>query len=400
MTAKAFLPYGRQSIDEDDIAAVSAVLRGDWLTTGPAVTDFEAAFARRVNAPYALSCSSGTAALHLATLAAGIGPGDLAVVPSVTFVATANCVRYVGGDVVFADVDPDSGLMTPETFLQALERAPTPPKAVFPVDLAGQVGAAVEIAAMAGERGMVVIEDACHALGSVFEDGEKVRTVGSCSHSDFCVFSFHPVKAIAMGEGGVVTCRDSEQARAVLEYRNHGLTRDSDRYVGEQSALNASDSLPWYYELQSLGYNYRASDLHCALGLSQLKKLDRFLSTRLDLVARYDDQLAGLAPLVRTQARVGNRAVGWHLMVALIEFEELGTSRQAVMRGLHSRGIGTQVHYIPVHRQPYYRNRYGQTRLSGADRYYERCLSLPLSSEMALSDVDRVVEALRDVLGL
>jgi len=226
-----FLPYGGQVVDDDDVAAVERVLRSDWLTTGPVVSEFENAFARHLDAPFAVACSSGTAALHLAALAAGIGPGDIVIVPSITFAASANCVRYTGADVVFADVDPTTGMMTAETYADALSRAPAPPVAVVVVDLAGQVPDLPRIAEMSASLGMTVIEDACHALGTVYESDGKTYTVGSCAHADYCVFSFHPVKAMAMGEGGAVTCRMPSDAAQLSRFRGHGISRDAGTLV-------------------------------------------------------------------------------------------------------------------------------------------------------------------------
>ncbi len=401
MTAPEFLPYGGQVIGEDDIAAVEAVLRSPLLTTGPVVADFEAALARYVGVPHAIACSSGTAGLHLAAMAAGVSKGDLVVVPSITFAATANAALYAGADVVFADVDADTGLMTPDTLLRAVAGAGGPLRAVVPVHLAGQVCAMPEIFEIASANEMTVIEDGCHALGSTHQNEAGLHSVGSCANSDFCVFSFHPVKAIAMGEGGAVTCRDSDRAASLMRLRNHGIVRDAESFTnGRAAGIDSGEANPWYYEVQALGYNYRASDIHCALGLSQLAKLDGFLESRRKLVAHYDEELRNLAPSVAPLTRVPNTSVGWHLYVVLIDFAGLGVSRREVMSALRDRGIGTQVHYIPLHRQPMYVDRYGRPDLPGADRYYERCLSLPLSASMTEDDVWRVVRALTDVLGL
>jgi dTDP-4-amino-4,6-dideoxygalactose transaminase len=226
--------------------------------------------------------------------------------------------------------------------------------------------------------------------------------VGSCAHSDFCVFSFHPVKTIAMGEGGAVTCQTSDAAETLMHMRSHGITRDPSAFSNRSlSGLGERDEAnPWYYELQDLGYNYRASDIHCALAQSQLKKLDRFLDKRRRLMALYESALSDLAPVVRPISRMPNVSVGWHLNVVLIDFEKVGVSRRDLMDGLRARGIGSQVHYIPLHRQPYYTDLYGDTELVGADRYYDQCLSLPLSIAMAEGDVARVVDALKAELRL
>ncbi|MXY80314.1 MAG: UDP-4-amino-4,6-dideoxy-N-acetyl-beta-L-altrosamine transaminase [Chloroflexi bacterium] len=393
----ALLPYGRHGIDDDDIAAVEKVLRGEFLTTGPAVAAFEQALAEAVGAPGAVACSSGTAALHLAAMSIGLGPGDAAVVPAITFLATANAVRLTGAEVVFADVDPDTGLMGADHVDAAMGNAGGQRvRAVFPVHLAGQPAAMDEIAMFADARGLVVVEDACHALGSTYEarDGGLMQ-IGQAEHGGLAAFSFHPVKTVAMGEGGALTGRNEALLERARRLRNHGMTREPAAFT--ESALAFDDegaANPWHYEMPEPGLNYRASDIHCALGLSQLGKLERLVARRRALAAAYDEGLAALAPLVRPLARRPGCAAAWHLYVALIDFAAAGTSRRRVMEALRADGIGSQVHYIPVHLQPYYRQRCGAQDLPGAMRYFERCLSLPLFPGMADGDVDRVVRAL------
>ena len=389
----SFLPYGRQSIDDDDIAAVAEVLRSDILTTGPAVAAFEADLAAVAGASHAVACANGTAALHLTALALGLGPGDRVVVPAVTFVATANAARFVGAEVVFADVDPATGLMTADTLRDAMARAGGPIKAIYPVHLNGQT---VDVAALAQAcPGLPIVEDACHALGTRTPAGP----VGNCSHSAMTVFSFHPVKTVCMGEGGAVTTNDASLAAQLAKLRGHGITRDADdfRHPGEAFAPSGGAN-PWYHEMQELGFNYRVPDILCALGRSQLAKLPRFAARRRALAARYDLLLRPLAPLVRPIAKVPGCEAVLHLYVVRIDFAAAGLSRAAVMDGLRARGVGSQVHYLPVNRQPYYVERYGALSLPGADAYYDACLSLPLFPGMAEDDPDRVVEALSAVL--
>lgn len=395
------LPYGRHLIDDDDIAAVTDVLSGDWLTTGPAVAAFEAALARQLEAEFVISCNSGTAALHMACAAREIGPGDKVVVPAVTFLATANAVRYMGADVIFADCDPTSGLMRPEDFEEALLRAGDGVKAVLPVHMAGQCADPEAIAEIAMARGIRVIEDACHALGTRYRtgDGDTVA-VGSCRHSDMAAFSFHPVKTIAMGEGGAVATNDPELAARLAAFRNHGMTRDAGRFQHPELALDSNgEPNPWYYEMPALGFNYRAPDINCALGLSQLGKLDRFIARRRQLAECYDALLRPLGNMIRPIRRVETSVPAWHLYPVLIDFEQLPVDRAALMRRLSARGVGTQVHYLPVHLQPYYRSRYGDKILAGAESYYAQTLSLPLFPAMADDDVDRVVEELTAAIG-
>lgn len=393
----AFLPYGRQSIGEDDIAAVAAVLRSDWLTTGPAVQQFEEALAAKVGAQFAASCSSGTAALHLAAMALGLGPGDRVVVPAMTFLATANAARYVGAEVVFADVDAESGLMTAAS-LEAALRGVSNVRAVFPVHLNGQCADMRALGEIAAREGLKVVEDASHALGAV--DASSGKPVGSCRHSDMSIFSFHSVKTIAMGEGGAVTTSDADLNERVTRFRNHGMVRDENRMENRDLAFDSDGAPnPWYYEMPEPGFNYRASDIHCALGLSQLGKLEAFVARRRDLCARYDAALAHLAPVVRPIARTSFSTPAWHLYVVLIDFAAAGVSRAKVMERLRADGIGTQVHYLPLHLQPYYRRRTGDLDLPGARAYYERALSLPLFPAMTDSDVERVAAALERALG-
>lgn len=382
------LPYGRQTIDEDDIAAVAQALRGDFLTTGPTVEAFELAFAEKVGAQHAVACANGTAALHLAMLALEVRPDEVVIAPSITFLATANCARFVGAEVVFADVDPQTGLMTPETLGEAMTRLDGRRlRAVLPVHLRGDTAELPALEALAKAAGAVLVEDAPHAVGSTLKFGNTAQQVGDCAHSAMATFSFHPVKTIATGEGGMVTTNDPRLAERLRRLRSHGMIRPQD---GD----------PWWYEMPEIGFNYRLPDILCALGLSQLAKLDAFAARRRILAARYEAALKPLAPLVVQATRPDWSDPVLHLMVALIDFEAAGRSRREVVEALRARGVGTQVHYIPVHTQPYYRQRYGERALPGADAWYARCLSLPLYPGMADDDVDRVVAALADVLGL
>jgi UDP-4-amino-4,6-dideoxy-N-acetyl-beta-L-altrosamine transaminase len=399
----SFLPYSRQVIDEEDIKAVTDVLRGDWLTTGPTIEKFEFAFASKLGARFAIACSSGTAGLHLLAISAGIGPGDSVIVPTVTFLATANAVRYTGAEVVFSDVDANTGLMGVSHYKDALKRASNKNiKAVFPVHLNGQCVDTNSLDFVENDR-ILVFEDACHALGaSVLDLNGKANMVGSCHSSKAAVFSTHAVKAIATGEGGVITTNDEKLALRLRRLRNHGIVRGKELFADEIKNLNKNDKLmePWYYEMQELGFNYRSSDIHCALGLSQLGKLTHFISKRAMLKQRYDTQLGRLGEYVQPISVEQGCIPAWHLAVILIDFEALDVSRSEVMNKLYLKGIGTQVHYIPVHEQPYYKNRSETLSLPGASEYYSRCLSLPLWPGMELDDVDRVIESLAEALNL
>ncbi len=396
MTPRRFLPYGRQQIGEDDIAAVTEVLRGDALTTGPKVVAFEQAIAEATGASHAVACSSGTAALHLAAMALDIGPGDKVVVPALTFLATANVVRTGGAEVVFADVNPETGLMGAEELSAALARDGSGQvKAVFPVHYAGQCAAPDQLAAVA--KDIPVATDSCHALGTDYGSGGKV---GDCRHAIMETFSFHPVKTVAAGEGGAITTNDGDLAERLRRLRNHGMTRDSGSFVRDDLARDGGGAPnPWYYEIAELGLNYRLSDIHCALGLSQLAKLDIFRSARRNLAARYDEKLIPLDPLVRSLGRVEGCDPAWHLYVVHIDFAALGMERAAVMARLKEAGIGTQVHYLPLHMQPYYRDRYGEMSLPGAEAFYQQALSLPLFPDMTEEEVDYVVATLGEITG-
>ena len=395
-----FIPYGRQTIEDDDVAAVAAALRDDYLTTGPRVAEFEAALGQAVGANEAIVCNSGTAALHLASMALGLGPGDQVIVPSVTFLATANAPHFTGAQIVFADVDPDSGLLTPEAFAEALGRAPRA-RAAFPVHMNGQACDMAALGRLARSRDVTLVEDACHALGGLYASGDAPARIGDGRHSAMCAFSFHPVKAIAMGEGGAVTTNDPELAERCRRFRNHGMNRDPAAF-GPEAAAFAFDGdgqlNPWIYEMQQPGYNYRVPDVLCALGLSQLAKLERFMARRRAIADRYDRGLKELAPTVRPVPRNAGGDSGWHLYVALIDFDEAGVSRAQTMRALSALGVGTQVHYLPVHLQPYYRRLDPGLELPGAQDYYRRALSLPIYPSMSDEDVDHVVDSLGRVL--
>ncbi len=396
-----FLPYARQQIDRDDIAAVNAVLESDFLTTGPVINSFEDKLSELTGDSFAVSCSSGTAALHLAAAALALKPGDKVIVPSITFLATANAVRYTGADVVFADVDPDNGLMTPAHLESALAIGGDQVKAVFPVHLAGQCADMKTISEIAKHRQLAIVEDACHAIGATYSKNtnDKNQAVGSCNYGDMAVFSFHPVKTITMGEGGAITTQNENLLHRLRLLRNHGITREESAFVQSNLARGEDEETnSWFYEMQDIGFNYRASDIHCALGLSQLKKLELRVQRRRDLVKLYDNLLATHAPLIKPITRAQGSNPAWHLYSVLIDFETAGLSRQKFMMELRERGIGSQVHYIPVHRQPYYQHLYGEIDLPDADAYYSRTLSLPLFSQMEDGDVERVVEAISQIL--
>lgn len=404
-----FLPYGRQTVDQDDVAAVVEALKSDFLTSGPRVPAFETAFARAVGASEAVACNSGTAALHLAYAALGVGPGDVVIVPAITFLATANAARYLGADVVFADVDPLSGLMTPETLSAAVKETrqggrfgKARIKAVVPVHLNGWIADVREIAKLASfEAEAQVVEDACHALGGTWWDHSRDarRQVGDCTYSAAATFSFHPVKAITMGEGGAISTNDPAMAATMRTLRSHGMVRSPESFLNRELAFGPDGQVnPWYYEMHEPGWNHRATDISCALGMTQLAKLSRFVSRRLALLECYGRLLEPLREIVRMVPRLPDQTPGLHLLAVQIDFAKAGKDRGSVMRALAERGVGSQVHYVPVCRQPYYERLYGARRLPGAEYYYSRVLSLPLYVSMMEEDVSRVVDALQAVL--
>ena len=398
----SILPYGRQNIDDDDIRAVVEALSGDYLTTGPNVDAFEERLGAFLAAGGCASCSNGTAALHLALLQAGIGPGDAVIVPSITFLASANAVRYVGAEVVFADVDADTALMMADHYVAALERADDKNiRAVMPVHIGGQCVAPMELEAVCRAHDVKIIEDATHALGTRYFDSSGTQySVGECAHSDLAVFSFHPVKTMAMGEGGAVTSGSSVEAEQIRELRNHGMVRAPERFLNTEMGFDENgEPNVWYYEMQAPGYNFRITDIQCALGISQLKKLAGFIQRREHLRRQYEDEIEVRGLPLKPVPRVDNCEPGWHLFSVLIDFDILGKTRNKCMRELRDLGVGTQVHYIPVHKQPYYAERYTATPdLPGVEEYYRRTLSLPLFPGMEDRDVLKVLDALGKVL--
>ncbi len=378
---KTYLPYGHQWIDESDIKAVVEVLRSDWVTTGPKVAEFEAKLADYVGAKYAVVFSSGTAALHAAVFAAGIGPGDEVITTPMTFAASANCVLYQGGKPVFADVQPDTLNIDPGE----IEKKIIPwTKALIPVDYTGQPCDLGEIKDIARKHGLIVIEDAAHALGATYR-GKRIGTL-----SDMTVFSFHPVKLITTGEGGAVVTDDPELARRLRIFRNHGITTEA------RERERAGD---WFYEMVYLGYNYRLTDIQCALGLSQMNKLDSWLARRQEIARRYNEAFAEL-PEIMTPVVKDDRSSAWHLYVIRLNLEQLRAGRAEVFAALRAENIGVNVHYIPVHLHPYYRERFGYKRgdYPVAEEAYERLISLPIFPRMTDADVDDVVKAVCKVV--
>jgi perosamine synthetase len=388
------IPYGRHHIDEEDIAAVVDVLRNGLLTQGPMVDVFERTIAEYVGVRYAVAVANGTAGLHLAALAAGVGPGRTLVTSAITFVASSNAALYAGGRAAFTDVDGRTVNMAPESLADALRRHPDT-RAVIPVHFAGLPCDMPAIRALADRAGAVVIEDAAHAMGARYPSGERV---GSCRYAAMTVFSFHPVKTIAAGEGGMVTTNDEGLYRRLLRLRSHGINKlDDPLQLPEQADAHGVPN-PWYYEMQELGYHYRITDIQCALAVSQARRLDDFLARRRALVARYDAAFAG-HPRIRPAQCDGRELSGHHLYVIRIDFRGASISRGQLMRTLRDRGVGTQVHYIPVPGHPHYRSLgHRPEDYPEAMRYYDEALSIPLYFDLTDAQQQLVIDSLVELV--
>lgn len=372
-----FIPYGRQSIDEDDIQAVCEVLRSDFLTTGPKVAEFEETVAKYVGAKYAVAVSNGTAALHVACLAAGVGEGDEVITTPITFAATANCILYCGGTPIFADIDPITYNIDPEDIKRKITSRT---KAIIPVHFTGQPCDMDAIHAIADEYGMIVIEDAAHALGAEYNG----RKIGSLSY--MTEFSFHPVKHITTGEGGMVTTNDAKLFERLKLFRTHGITREEDLMLNNEGG--------WYYEQLELGYNYRITDFQCALGISQMDKLDRFVEKRREIAARYDEAFHGLKGIITPSQAKGCRN-SYHLYVIQVS----GMPRKEAYDKLRAAGLGVNVHYIPVYKHPYYRNNgYADVCCPNAEELYSRMISLPMYPSMKDEEVEYVISTVKGIL--
>lgn len=378
-----FLGYGRQAIDDRDVAAVVETLKSDYLTCGPATERFEAAIREATGARYAMAVSNGTAALHVACLAAGIGPGDEVVVSPITFAASANCVLYCGGTPVFADIDPRTWNVSPDSIR---EKVTEKTKAVVAVDFGGVHMDSEAIRGICDEFGLTFIEDAAHAIGT----SRNGRPVGSIA--DMTTFSFHPVKTVTTGEGGAVTTNDTELARRIALFSKHGITRD-------RSQMQHPDEGGWYYEQLELGYNYRISDIQAALGISQLQRLDGFSKRRREIVKRYDEAFADI-PEASFQLDPTPDETTRHLYVLRFDVKALGTTRRFLFDALRAENIGVNVHYLPVYRLPYYeRLGYDAGCCPEADRYYDEAVTFPLHCGLSDEDVRHVVDAVRKVVG-
>jgi UDP-4-amino-4,6-dideoxy-N-acetyl-beta-L-altrosamine transaminase len=378
------IPYGRQSISEADIQAVVDVLKSDFLTQGPVVPAFEEAVATYCGAEYGVAMNSATSALHLACMALGVGLGDRVWTSPITFVASANAALYCGAEVDFVDIDERSYNMSPELFEAKLKQAAdsgTLPKVVIPVHLAGQSCDMAAIHAAASRYGVRIIEDASHAIGGSY----RSRPVGSCEHSDITVFSFHPVKIVTTGEGGMAMTNDAHLAGLMETDRTHGITRDP-------AKLQHDDIGPWYYEQQRLGFNYRMTDIAAALGLSQLSRIEEFLARRREIAATYDEAFADL-PIIRPWQDPETQSA-WHLYIIRIDRRRVRRTHREIFDALRSDGIGVNLHYIPVYRQPYYRELgFGQGYCPNAEAYYAEAISIPMFPALTDEEQQEVIAA-------
>lgn len=383
------IPYGRQDITPEDIAAVVEVLQSDWLTQGPKIPEFEAALASYCGARYAVVVSSATAALHLACIAAGLREGDRLWTSPITFVASANCGRYCGATVDFVDIDPCTYNLSVSALAAKLDLAQKQgalPKVVIPVHLAGQSCEMAPLAELAQTYGFTLIEDASHAIGGQY----RSRPIGCCEFSTMAVFSFHPVKIITTGEGGAILTNDPDLYQRLIRLRSHGITRDPQQMVSESHG-------PWYYQQLELGFNYRMTDLQAALGLQQLQRLDQFVERRCFLAQRYHQALADL-PVTLPFQHPDTRS-SWHLYIIRLKRNQLQKSHREVFEALRTLGIGVNLHYIPVHTQPYYQQlgfRWGD--FPNAEAYYQEAISLPLYYGLTLEQQDQVIQTLKQVL--
>jgi UDP-4-amino-4,6-dideoxy-N-acetyl-beta-L-altrosamine transaminase len=385
------IPYGRQHITRADIDAVVHVLQSDFLTQGPKVPEFEQAVADKAGAKYAVAVNSGTSALHIACLALGLGPGDILWTSPITFAASANCALYCGATVDFVDIDPDTYTLCPGALEKKLKQAKQEnrlPKIVIPVHMCGQSCPMAAIHDLSQQYGFRIIEDACHALGGQY----KGKPIGGCQYSDITVFSFHPVKLITTGEGGMAVTNEPDLAARMARLRSHGITREPELMTREPDG-------PWYYQQIDLGFNYRMTDIQAALGISQLADLDAFVTRRRELAHRYDRLLADLPVILPKQDTDG--ASAWHLYVIRLQLNKISLSHKQVFEKLRGNGVGVNLHYIPVYQQPYYRQMdFHPGCCPQAEQYYSEAISIPIYPDLTETQQNKIVTALKQTLRL
>lgn len=396
---ESYIPYGRQMLDNDDINAVIETLKSDWITQGPKIAEFEQAVADRVGAKYAVAVSSGTAALHCACFAADVHAGDEIITSPITFAASGNCALFLGANVKFADIHPDTYCINHESIPATITSRT---KAIIPVDFSGQPCDIDEIMGIARQHHLTVIHDAAHSFGASY----KNKPVGALA--DMTILSFHPVKPLTTGEGGMIITNSEKLAQKMRLFRSHGITNQKQDFtLPEQAhdAFNATEPCddyntiaPWYYEMQGLGYNYRITDIQCALGLTQLKKLDNFIARRREIAQRYNEALSCSDNIIIPYQKP-DRESAWHLYVIQLKLNQLTKNRKQIFNLLRERNIGVHVHYIPLHLQPYYQNKFGYKRgdFPFSETYYDQAITLPLFPSMTDADCQRVIQAVLDV---
>lgn len=391
------IPYGRQEITEDDLAAVAETLKTDYLTQGPKIAEFEKKFAQYVGSEFAVAVSNGTAALHLSVMALGLDKDEYVICTPITFVASINCVKYCGGEVLFADIDPDTYLMDLNSVKEVIAANPDKKiKGIIPVDFAGRLPQMDEFRALADENDMWIIEDACHAPGGYFKDNSgNQQLAGNGKFAEASIFSFHPVKHIATGEGGMITTNDCKLYESLMELRTHGITKNKNRYSNSAEIANGTDAFGsddyprWYMEMNQLGYNYRITDIQAALGISQLSRANQGLVKRRNIAKTYVESFEGVNGIIGSSGYVNGHA--YHLYVLEVD------NRRELYDNLRSKGIFTQIHYIPAHLMPYYQElgwKLGD--LPNSERYYSRCISIPMFPTLSEEDQDYVIEAIHN----
>lgn len=379
-----YIPYSRQTIEDDDISAVVTALKSDFLTTGPTITRFEEVFAKYVGAKYAVTVANATAGLHIAVMALDIPKNSEGITSPITFMASANAMVYSGITPRFADIEPNTYNIDVGKIKNTITKKT---KIIIPVHFAGQPCEMKQVAKLAKDNKLFVVEDAAHAIGSKYANGKRV---GNCEYSDMTVFSFHAVKTMTTGEGGMITTNNHELYEKLLLLRSHGIVRDTENMIDNPG--------PWYHEMHVLGYNYRLTDIQAALGISQLNKIDKFIARRREIIGKYNQELKNLSWL-RIPFENKKDYSAFHLYVLQIDFQRIGKTRKVVMEELFEKGIGTQVHYIPVHLQPYYRKHYGyhEGNCPIAESYYERAISIPLFPMLTDSEVEMIIDVIKNL---
>jgi UDP-4-amino-4,6-dideoxy-N-acetyl-beta-L-altrosamine transaminase len=397
-----FIPYGRQDISDEDISAVIGILKSDYLTQGPSVEHFEGALGKYLSAEHTVAVSNGTAGLHVAYLAAGIGKGDAVIVPAITFAATSNAALYCGATPIFADVDPTTGGICLKSVLRCMDLAKSAGlklKAIAPVHYAGRPCDNTTLSEIAKTHKLMIIEDACHALGAEYRlrEEDNFQKVGASNFASMSIFSFHPVKHITTGEGGAVTTQDPDLAHRLRLFRSHGITKSIPEFKNSHRAASNGLQNPWYTEMQELGFNYRLCDIQAALGTSQIKRLPSFISRRREIAAHYDKAFSGKSHISPAAGDTKNSKHSYHLYPLRLNFSAMGHSRASFMGALREKDVGTQVHYIPVPMHPYYENHTNlwlSDKIEGAIKFYDNELSIPMYSSMTNDDVTRVIDAI------